>query len=140
MLDGVMQGEVAYRQLVLRGGGEKVARLPLLAPLNDLLGARRLVPNEPSDEDAMYGAYLFKRYDGLGFSRGWQGRAIDALAAFEQAAKTAPKGAMSAALAPHLERLRFRPDGGVADVPDLTVLATWSLLEAVRRQPLKLLT
>jgi Zn-finger nucleic acid-binding protein len=45
---------------------------------------------------------------------------------------------LSSELAPHLERLRFAPDGTVAEVPDLAALAAWSLLEAVRRQPLRL--
>lgn len=58
---------------------------------------------------------------------------------FRDAAERATKGQVSAGIAPYIERLTFASDGGV-DVPDFVALCAWSLLEAVRRQPLKLFT
>jgi hypothetical protein len=132
MLDGVMQGEVAYRQLVLRDNGETL-RLPLAAPVNDLIGQLR-----PSTDG--YVAYLVDRYQplaGPGSRPFWSDAAEGA--AFLDAAQDATKGKLSSSIAPHLERLRFTDDGSVA-VPDLAALAAWSLLESVRRQRLKLFT
>jgi Zn-finger nucleic acid-binding protein len=127
MLDEVMQGEVAYRQLVLRNNGEEL-RLPLTAPINDLLGQLR-----PSQDG--YLSYLVERYSS--FSHDFYGLGADRTA-FLEAAKSSAKGKLSAAVAPHLERVRFTPDGRV-DVPDFSALAAWSLLESVRRQSLKLI-
>jgi hypothetical protein len=123
-------GEVAYRQLVLRSrNGEEKLRVPLVAPVNDLLGQLR-----PGGLPALY---LSDRYSGtVGLVH--QPRGVQH--AFLAAARHATKGRIAAEVAAHLERLRFAPDGGVADVPDFAALAAWSLLEAVRRQPLKLFT
>jgi hypothetical protein len=123
-----MHGEVAYRQLVLSEKGKERSRLPLTAPVNDLLGQLR--------PDPLSAVYLAERYPE--FVPTSQPRAV--LLAFETAARDAVKGRVSAAVAPHLERLRLAPDGTVRDVPDFAALAAWSLLESVRRQPLKLFT
>jgi hypothetical protein len=123
-------GEVAYRQLVLRKGGEEKLRVPLAAPVNDMLGQIR-----PRGLPALY---LSERYSGVVVGRAYGDRSV--AQAFLAAARAATKGHVSGEIASHLERLRFAPDGGVADVPDFAALAAWSLLEAVRRQPLKLYT
>src|SRR3954470_22859610 len=135
-----MKGSVTYRQLVLRENGE-VLRLPLIAPLNDLLGLLRRYPR-PADK-LQYLPWLSNRYGSLGGRRheGFlaEAREREVQDAFLLAAKAAAKGKLSADLAPRLERLRFGADGTV-DVPDFAALAAWSLLEAVRRQPLELRT
>ncbi len=127
-----MQGEVAYRQIVLRDNGE-VRRLPLTAPVNDVLGQLR---SSAKKSEADYFPWLWDRYQafaGIGVAG-----AHEVQATFLNAAKKATKGTVAAELAPHLERLRFAPDGSLAEIPDLAALAAWSLLEAVRRQPLEL--
>jgi Zn-finger nucleic acid-binding protein len=134
MLDEVMQGRIAYRQLVLRDNGERL-RLPITAPINDLVGQLRSSAHEG------YLPYLFDRYKAFGGQRGFLGdaRERNVQEEFLTAAKSAVKGEVSTLIAPHLERLRFASDGSV-DVPDFAALAAWSLLEAVRRQELKLFT
>jgi hypothetical protein len=124
-----MRGEVAYRQLVLRDDGE-VLRLPLAAPVNDLIGQLR-----PTTEVG-YLSWLVEKYKPLAGSGGlWS----ESAQAFLDAAGGAVKGKLSAGIAPHIERLRFADDGSVA-VRDFEALAAWSLLESIRRQPLKLFT
>lgn len=127
-----MQGEVAYRQLVLRDNGEAL-RLPLTAPINDLLGQLRK-DNDP------YLAYLFDRYRVFA-GRGSRDIWLEPSEAqtFLSAAVQAAKGTLSPGISSHIGRLRFSPDGRV-DVPDFEALAAWSLLESVRRQPLKVYT
>jgi Zn-finger nucleic acid-binding protein len=132
-----MQGEVTYRQLVLYDNGETL-RLPLTAPVNDLLGQLR-----PSARRSLgYLTYLSVKYQALALAARTLGDALepDVQQTFLRAAKQATEGRVSAELAPYLERLQFAPDGTVDDVPDLSALAAWSLLEAVRRQPLELRT
>jgi hypothetical protein len=131
MLDVVMRGEVAYRQLVLSERGEEKLRLPLLAPANDMLGW---------ENPAGYAAYLFQRYGQLSFPRGSLGSSQGEAADFYGAAKAATKGHVAKSIAEHLERLRFSADGALTDVPDFAALAAWSVLEAVRRQQLRLRT
>jgi Zn-finger nucleic acid-binding protein len=132
-----MRGEVSYRQIVLYDNGETL-RLPLTAPMNDLLGQLR----PSAKNETGYLPYLSVRYQLLAIARGTLGDALnrDVQQTFLRAAREATKGHVSAELAPYLERLRFVPDGTVDDVPDLSALAAWSLLEAVRRQPLELRT
>jgi Zn-finger nucleic acid-binding protein len=128
-----MRAEVAYRQIVLRDNGE-VLRLPLTAPMNDLLGQLR--PSAQKNETDIL-PWLSVRYAalrGLGEARG-----RDVQQTLLEASKAATKGKLSSELAPYLERVRFAPDGSV-DVSDLAALAAWSLLEAVRRQALELRT
>src|SRR5690348_14244246 len=122
-----MQGEVSYRQLVLSQKGMEKLRLPLLAPVNDLLG---WLPKG----DERYLPYLLGRYKGLGFPRGTIGDSINHAEAFDEAATAATKGQISPSIAEHLTRLKFAPDGTLAEVPDLSAFAAWSLLEALRRQ------
>lgn len=133
-----MQGEVSYRQLVLRDNGETL-RLPLTAPVNDLLGQLR-----PSAKrvETDYLPWITVRYQAFGDRCGVLGEARkrDVQQTFLKAAKEAARGYVSADVAPYLERLRFAPDGTVDDVPDFAALAAWSLLESVRRQPLELRT
>jgi hypothetical protein len=129
-----MHGEVAYRQLVLSDRGGEKLRLPLLAPLNDILGWAGKPDASPPEG---YITYLHQRYGRVGFPRGSLA-SMEEFAAFDSAAHAATKGRLSGHLAGYLERLRFAPDGSVADVPDFTALAAWGLLEAVRRQPLEL--
>jgi hypothetical protein len=139
-----MQGQVAYRQLVLSDDGEEKLRLPLTVPVNDVLGQwRKGGRNEPpwvSRADDLYD--LFERYKPLSGPQGVLGDAgkQTVYADFLAAAESATKGRLSARVAPYIERLRFAPDGSVADVPDFTALAAWSLLEALRRQRLELRT
>jgi Zn-finger nucleic acid-binding protein len=128
-----MRGEVAYRQLVLQDNG-KTLRLPLTAPVNDLLGQLR--PSAKAKPETDIFPWLSDRYKALG--RLGDADRRDVQETFLRASRTATKGKLSSELAPHLERLRFAPDGTVAEVPDLAALAAWSLLEAVRRQPLRL--
>lgn len=126
-----MRGEVSYRQIVLtdpkRG---EVLRIPLLAPVNDLLGENPLAG--PGNL-----AYLHRRY-GTAFSG--LGAATLQAPLFRSAAKRAVRGHLDETLAPHIGRLQFAADGTLSDVPDLLALGAWALLEAVRRQPLKLYT
>jgi hypothetical protein len=129
--DDVMQGEVAYRQLVLTEKGEEKLRLPLTAPVNDMLGWLA-TPTSLRN----YVTYMGARYGGLGLGR----LRMEHAAGFLDAAKAATKGHLSADIAEHVGRLRFAPDGTVAAVPDFPALAAWSLMEAVRRQELRLLT
>jgi hypothetical protein len=124
-----MKGKVTYRQLVLSDNGE-VLRLPLTAPVNDLLGLLR--------GDETYLAWVLVRYSAFGKPLG-EGSRPEGRQAFLKAAKAATTGHVSRDIATQTERVRFAPDG-TADVPDFTALAAWSLLEAVRRQPLKLRT
>jgi hypothetical protein len=128
MIDSDMQGEVTYRQLVLRDGDEEKIRLPLVAPVNDLLGWLR-------PDTSGYVSWLSNRYPGL---RGLS--SFSAGQAFLAAAKKAVRGQLSADVAHYVERLRFASDGMLDDVPDFPALAAWSLLEAIRRQSLKLRT
>jgi Zn-finger nucleic acid-binding protein len=128
-----VHGEVAYRQIVLRDNGQ-VLRLPLTAPVNDLLGQLR--STSQGDETDIF-RWVLHRYVPL-FGRLGEAVERDVQETFLNAAKKATKGTIAAELAPHLERLRFAPDGSVAEIPDLAALAAWSLLEAVRRQPLEL--
>src|SRR5438132_8546079 len=130
-LSPVMQGEVAYRQLVLREGDTEKLRLPLVAPVNDMLGWER-------PDGGEYATHLWARYKSLGFPRGSTGDSAHLGRAFLGAAEAATKGRIAADVAQHLARLRFSPDGRLADIPDFAALAAWSLLESVRRQPLKL--
>jgi Zn-finger nucleic acid-binding protein len=127
-----MRGEVAYRQLVLRDNGETL-RLPLAAPVNDLIGQLR---SSAKRSEADYLPWLSGRYAafrGLG-----EATEHDVQETFLRASRASTKGRVSSELAPHLERLRFAADGTVAEVPDFAALAAWSLLESVRRQPLEL--
>lgn len=137
-----MRGTVEYRQLVLRRDGDEALRLPLTAPVSDLLGL--------SKDDEQYSAYLSVRY-GKTFATNGRGVLADAqkkdeegnpivVDAFLHAARSAAKGQLASSVGPYVERLRFAADGDVADVPDFVALAAWSLIEAVRRQRLKLIT
>src|SRR5437868_5959118 len=129
LIVAVMRGEVAYRQLILRDKrGDERLRVPLLTPVNDVLGA------DANRTD--YTSYLSRRYSDL-FPRGSVGEQTTTAGVFALAISAAVKGRLDARLAPHLERVAFAPDGTVTDVPDLLALAAWSLLEAIRRQPLK---
>lgn len=132
MLDGVMHAEIAYRQVVLSDRGEEKLRLPLLAPFNDVLGWQR--------EDETYTSYLLGRYGSLGFAKGSIGESYKLESSFVVAARAAAKGRFAAELGDDLERVRFGAEGAVEDVADLAALGAWTLLEAVRRQPLKLWT
>ena len=128
-----MHGEVAYRQLVLRDNGE-VLRLPLTAPINDLLGQLR--PSARGHEADIL-PWLSERYRGF---RGLEeGGRHEVQQAFLAAARKATKGQLAPEVARHLERLRFNADGSV-EVGDFAALAAWSLIEAVRRQSLELRT
>jgi Zn-finger nucleic acid-binding protein len=143
-LDGVMQGRIAYRQLVLTEGSVEKLRLPLTTPVNDLLGQYRTGRrNEPPIVPRANDLYdLLERYASLSGPRGvlGDGQKLTVHGDFLAAAGSAAKGRLSARIAPYVERLRFAPDGSIADVPDFTALAAWSLLEAVRRQRLELRT
>jgi Zn-finger nucleic acid-binding protein len=113
-------------------------------PVNDVLGLFRKGRRQeaPFVERATNLDDLVERYEPMKFPRGAlsdaYNRAVyeDFLAAAEDAAK----GRLSSRIATYLERLRFDSDGGVSNVPDFTALAAWSLLEALRRQPLQLRT
>jgi len=131
-----MQGHVAYRQLVLSEKDIEKLRLPLVAPINDLIGQLR-----PKEGDEPYVPYLFERYQPLGGRQGILGDAQKRVVqtAFLDAALGATKGQLSEHVAPYLARLKFAPDG-IVDVPDFTALAAWSLLESVRRLRLELRT
>jgi hypothetical protein len=141
-----MQGKVAYRQLVLTSRGKKKLRLPLLTPINDVLGwSSRGTPSRdrdrgleaPSKQPRNYSRYLMVRYGSLGFPVGsFSDTAADVAADFKKAATAAEKGRIDPAVAPYLERLRFAADGTV-DVPDFAALVAWSLLEGVQRQELR---
>jgi Zn-finger nucleic acid-binding protein len=139
-----MQGHIAYRQLVLSEKDSEKLRLPLTVPVNDLLGRlRKGGRNEPPFVTRANDLYsVSERYAPLGGPQGVLGDAhkVEVHADFLAAAESAVKGRLSRRLAPYVERLRFEPDGSVADVPDFVALAAWSLLEAVRRQRLELRT
>lgn len=142
MLDGVMQGHVAYRQLVLTESGVEKLRLPLLVPVNDLLGqyVTRSGGGYTSRATDLYD--LWERYQPLSGKQGvlGDGGKLAVYTDFLAASQGAVRGQLSARLAPYVERLRFDSDGSVAEIPNFTALAAWSLLEAVRRQPLELRT
>jgi Family of unknown function (DUF6076) len=123
MLDFVMHGEIAYRQMVLSERGVEKLRLPLLAPANDMLGW--------ANQREGYLVYLHDRYGGVFGS-------LKESVPFADAAKSAVGGRLAASLGPLLERLRFAEDGNVIDIPDFPALAAWSLLEGVRRLDLRL--
>jgi hypothetical protein len=128
-----MRGEVAYRQVILRDNGEAL-RLPLTAPVNDVLGQLR--STSKGDETDIF-RWVLVRYTPLFGRLGDAGRR-DVQEAFLRAARKATKGILGAELAPHLERIRFEADGSAVEIPDLAALAAWSLHEAVRRQALEL--
>ena len=128
-----MKAEVAYRQVVLRDNGEAL-RLPLTAPVNDLLGQFRPSAKGNETDILPWLSVRYAAFRGLGEAKGH-----DVQETFLRASRAATKGKLSRELAPHLERLRFAPDGSV-DVSDFAALAAWSLLEALRRQPLELRT
>jgi hypothetical protein len=110
-----------------------VLRLPLTAPVNDLLGQLRSTAKKNEADYLPWLSVRYKAFAGLGIAS-----QRDVQETFLSAAKKATRGTVAAELAPHLERLRSAPDGSVVEIPDLAALAAWSLLEAVRRQPLDL--
>jgi hypothetical protein len=125
------QAAITYRQVTVQSPGRPSLRLPLLAPVNDLLGL--------SDETYKAGHLLGRYGETFEFGRGFLGGGDQELReAFTEAAKLAAQGRVSSRIASHLERVRFAGDGGVTDVPDLAALAAWCLVELVRRMPLKL--
>lgn len=129
-----MQGEVLYGQLVLRNAkGDEKLRLPLTAPLNDLVGQLRPEGGES------FTLYLYRRYTSNGVRVGAANQ-VAVQKDFADAILSAEKGQLAEKIAPYLATLRFAPDGTVTDVPDLPALAAWSLLESIRRRPLKLRT
>src|SRR5438874_2267950 len=127
-----MHGEIAYRQLVLSDkSGDERLRVPLLTPVNDLLGG--------DANRTEYVIYLSSRYSDL-FPPESVPDAMTHAGLFTQALGAAAEGRFDARLAPFLERITFDADGTVADVSDLLALGAWSLLEGIRRQPLKVRT
>jgi Zn-finger nucleic acid-binding protein len=120
---------ITYRQVSVEPVGRTSLRLPLLAPVNDLLGL----------SDETYMAYLFGRYSETFDLRGFLGGDGEKLRGeFTEAAKLAAQGRISQKIASHLQRVRFAGNGGASDVPDVAALAAWCLVELIRRMPLKL--
>jgi hypothetical protein len=126
---------IVYGQALLKRGRNELDRLPLAAPINDLLGI--LGPHA----DERYVSYLVSRYGSFGQageSFPWDKERLRR--EFLAAAKTAQHGHIAAVIAPHLERVQFNP-GRLPDVaPDFEALAAWSLSESMRRGQLKLFT
>lgn len=126
------RGTIAYRQVTVSTGHGEDLRLPLAAPINDLLAL---------DRGTEYFTYIHNRYgDAFAGARGYTGHSLDAPRAFRHAADLAAKGRIAAAVAEHLEHVEFAGDGSVAHIPDLPSLAAWCLVELVRRTPLVLKT
>ena len=135
-----MKGAVSYRQLVISPNGERWP-YPLTAPVNDLLGLFVPERNRPARTRASDTYWLRLRYQPFVAKDELisDARKTGVWADFLNAATSATRGHVAAQIASYLERLTFKADGSV-DVPDFPAFAAWSLLEAVRRQPLKLFT
>jgi hypothetical protein len=118
----------------------------LTQPIDDLLG---LAPGDVVDVESGYFWHLLRYGPFWGGGVGtdplwekersrWRKWAVQFSPRLLKAARRAQDGRLSALLAPELERVRYTPGRGSDEVPDgdLPALATWCLVEVLRREPI----